>query len=84
MTVTGREIDEAMGRQDFYSKDVMEIYNAAVNITAQRGMLGSSQGFKETSKDAINTTKMAATLIATAVGCRRQSSSIHDSMWQSV
>jgi hypothetical protein len=42
----------------------MEIYNAGVDITALPGMLGSSQGFEETSKDAQNTNKMAATLIA--------------------
>jgi hypothetical protein len=52
MMVTGREIDEAMGPRDFWRKDVIEIYNAKVNIMALPGMLGPGQGFEEALKDA--------------------------------
>jgi hypothetical protein len=82
MMVTGMEIDRAIGPRDFMRKEIMEIYNVTVNIMALPGMLGSSQGFKETSEYARNTTKMVATLITSAVSQGRSSSSIHDSMWQ--
>jgi hypothetical protein len=39
---------------------------------------------EETSEDARNTTEMMATLIASVVGQNQRSSSIHDSLWQSI
>jgi hypothetical protein len=84
MTITGVEIDQATGPPDSRRKDVGELYNTAVDITALPGMLGSNRGMEETSEDARNTTEMAATLIASVVGRSQRSSSIHDSMWQSI
>jgi hypothetical protein len=77
MAITGRKIDKAMGPEDFRTKDTTELYNAAADIAAIPGMLGVNRSLDE---DARNTTEMAATLIATAVGNGRRS--IHDSMWQ--
>jgi hypothetical protein len=81
MSITGNAIDEAMGPEDFRGKDVVELYNAAADISALPGMLGST-GTDETSEDARNTTEMAATLIATAVRRGTRRPTIHDSLWQ--
>jgi hypothetical protein len=83
MSITGRTIDEAMGPQDFRNKDVVELYNAAADISALPGTLGPTGSLDETSEDARNTTEMAATLIATAVG-RGRRPTIHDSLWQGI
>jgi hypothetical protein len=66
------------GPEDFRTKDTTKLYSAAANIAAIPGMLGANRLLEE---DARNTTKMAATLIATAVGHGRWAT-IHDSMWQ--
>jgi hypothetical protein len=84
MTITGVEINQAIGPKDSRRKDVGELYNTAVDITALPGMLGSNRGMEETSEDARNTTEMMATLIASVVGQNQQSSSIHNSLWQSI
>jgi hypothetical protein len=58
----------------------MELFNAAANISAIPGML-LSNGYQHSYDDAQSTTKMVATLLATAVGRRAQ---IHDSMWNTL
>jgi hypothetical protein len=78
MTITGGELDKEMGPDDLRKKDMAELYGAAADIAAIPGMLGTNRSLDE---DARNTTEMAATLIATAVG-HRQRGAIHDSMWQ--
>jgi hypothetical protein len=81
MSITGTEVDKALGPKDWRSKDTVELYNAAVDITALPGMLGSQHALSETSEDASNTTKMAATIIASAMGGRSRHTQIHDSLW---
>ena len=58
----------------------MELFNAAATISAIPGML-LSNGYQHSYDNAQSTTKMAATLLATAVGGRAQ---IHDSMWNTL
>ncbi len=72
-----------MGPKDFRSKDVVELYNAAADISALPGTLGPTGALDETSEDARNTTEMAATLIATAAG-RGRRPTIHDSLCQGI
>jgi hypothetical protein len=58
----------------------MEPFNAAADVTSLPGMLGSSTSMvEETSEDARNTTEMAATLVATAMG---RTPRIDDYLWQ--
>jgi hypothetical protein len=57
-----------------------QLFNAATNITSIPGMLGANLSLEETSEDVRNTTEMAATLIATAMG---KTPRMHDSMWSS-
>jgi hypothetical protein len=79
LAVDGREIDVEVGPPDLRSKDSMELFNAAADVTSLPGMLGSSTSMEDTSEDARNTTEMAATLVATAMG---RTPRIHDSLWQ--
>jgi hypothetical protein len=67
-----------MEPEDFRPKDTTKLYSAAADIVAIPGMLGANCSLDE---NAQNTTEMAATLIATAVGHGRRAT-IHDSMWQ--
>jgi hypothetical protein len=45
MTMAGVEVDKASGPKDLRSKETGEHYNAAVDIMALPGMLGSHQAF---------------------------------------
>jgi hypothetical protein len=83
LPVTGLEIDKAIGPKDLRKKDCVELYYAAVDITALPGMLGSNRNLDDTLEDARNSNEMAATLIASAVGRGKHSGSVHDSLWQS-
>jgi hypothetical protein len=80
LAVDGTEIDNVVGPPDMRTKDVTELFNAATDITSIPGMLGSNLSLEETSDDVRNTTEMAATLVATAMG---RTPRIHDSLWQS-
>ena len=80
LAVDGTEIDEVVGPPDMRTKDVTELFNAATDITSIPGMLGSNISLEETSEDVRNTTEMAATLVASAMG---RTPRIHDSLWQS-
>jgi hypothetical protein len=80
LAVDGTEINDVVGPPDMRTKDVTELFNAATDVTSIPGMLGSNLSLEETSGDIRNTTGMAATLVATAMGITHQ---IHDSLWQS-
>jgi hypothetical protein len=78
--VDGTEIDDEAGPPNLRSKDIVELFGAATDVTSMPGMLGSSLSLEETSEDVRNTTEMAATLVATAMG---KTPRIHDSLWNS-
>jgi hypothetical protein len=80
MKLGGTEIDGAMAPEDLRRKDSAELFTAAADISAIPGMLMSAS-YQHSYDDAQNTTEMAATLLATAVGGKAH---IHDSMWNTV
>jgi hypothetical protein len=81
LAIDGTEIDDEAGPPDLRTKDVSELFNAATDITSIPGMLGANLSLEETSEDVRNTTEMAATLVATAMG---KTPRMHDSMWSSI
>jgi hypothetical protein len=81
LPINGKEIDKAAGPPDMRSKDSAKLWNVAVDVTALPGMFINirSGGGDNIDDKAQQTTKMAATLIATVIGKRAQ---IHDSLWK--